>query len=503
MNKIKLLIFSKKDDNRGCLVPIESHKDVPFNIERIFYIKNMDNYPRGFHSHKLTIQVLVPLAGSFTIELTDGIKTENYHLNHDNMGLLVPRNIWLKMQDFSTDCIILVICSYRYDENEYIRNFGDFIKHNSNLKKDQEIPLFSLKQQTYELRFEVQKKFNQLLEINQFVLGTELVDFEKNFSEYNNSKYCVGISNGTSAMVSALKALNLKPEDEVIIQSNSYIAGALAIELAGLKIKIVDIDELTLNLDLDQLEANLTEKTKAVLIVYLYGTCPDMDRLMTMKDKYGFFLIEDAAQAHGSLYGSKKLGTFGEIGCFSFYPSKNLGAYGEGGCIITNNSDYDTYIRKYRNYGSIERYQWEIKGGNERMHNLQAGILKIKLNYLDEWNTKRRALAKIYDRELLKINQVQILQLNANLICNYHLYVVLVSERSQLMTFLKNNQIDTGIHYPNTFYKSTAFTELNHLNFKADLFKDKLLSLPMYPELSEEEVIKVCFYINEFYAIKC
>lgn len=362
------------------------------------------------------------------------------------------------------------------------------------------IQFMSLENQVKAIKDEVMSEIEYVIDNCQFVLGPQLEQFEKSFAEYNKSKYCVGLSDGTAAIVAALKSLNLSNDDEVIIQSNSYIAAPLAVEFCHLKIKIVDIDD-NLNMDLDELEKSINESTKVVIVVHLYGACPDMHRLMQLKQKYGFHLIEDAAQAHGSMFDSKKLGTFGDIGCFSFYPSKNLGCFGEGGCVITDNQLYYDYILKYRNYGSIERYQWDIKGNNNRLHNIQAAILNVKLKYLDDWNISRNKLAQIYNKHLYNIKDIYIPINHDLLFQNYHLYVIMVpsSHRDSLIDHLKNNNIGTGVHYPHNFYKSGAFKELNHLNFKADSTCEKLISLPIYPELSSDMVNNVCKHIQKYF----
>jgi dTDP-4-amino-4,6-dideoxygalactose transaminase len=496
MENVKLINFSKKSDKRGSLIPVESYKDVPFNIERIFYIKGMDDFPRGFHSHRKTVQVITPIAGSFDIELTDSFTTKSYHLEDDSKGLLIPLDIWLKMENFSLDCIILVICSYEYDEKEYVRNFGDFVTIQN--QKDETIRNINI-DLSVEERGKIHKKMKEIIDNNQFVLGNELKQFEQNFADYIGTQYCVGVSNGTSAMIAALKALNLSKTDEIILQSNTYIAAALA--STGYNIKIVDVDE-NLNIDLELLESSITENTKVVFVVHLYGMCPDMDRLLQLKEKYGFYIIEDAAQAHGSSYKDKKLGSFGDIGCFSFYPTKNLGSFGEGGCITTDNQEIYNYIKKYRNYGSEKKYVWEIKGANERMHNIQAAILNIKLEHLDEQNKARNKLGEIYNNTLQNITGVRIIENHNELYRNYHLYVILVEDREKLQKFLSKNHIQTNIHYPETFYKSLAFKELNHLSFKADEYKHQVLSLPMHPTLKETEVFTVCEKIKSFYRIK-
>lgn len=497
----RILQFKSNKDVRGTLTAIECHKNIPFDIKRVFYIKPHDNFPRGFHAHKECEQVLVTIQGKCDVEIKDGVNTHTYHLDADDYGLYLPINNWLKMENFSDDCIILVLCSTLYDENEYMRNYGDFLVHVDKEKKKLDIiKSFDLAENTKSIRLEINDKLSSLIDINSFVLGAEVSKFEKDFAAYNKSNYCVGLSNGTSALICALKSLNLPPDSEIIVPANTYVAAPIAIDYCNLKIKVVDIDD-SLNIDLDQLETDLTinmERTKVVLVVHLYGNCCDMDKLLELKTKYGFYLIEDAAQAHGSEFNNRKLGTFGDVGCFSFYPSKNLGSFGEGGAIVTNDINIYQTIRLLRNYGCEEKYKWLIKGSNERMHNIQAGVLNIKLKYLDTWNAKRARLAGIYNDRLGKLKNVTIPKMNATL-CNYHLYVVLVDDREDLINHLKANQIETAIHYPQTFYKSQAYKELNHLEFSADGISKSILSLPMYPELPIEKAEKVCTVMEDYY----
>lgn len=504
------IIFKKISDLRGELIEIDSINNLPFNIKRIFYIKKLEDLPRGFHAHKKCEQILVPISGSFdlNIEFKDGVKI-NKNLSNDNIGYYIPLYSWLSMENFSNNCIILVICSYKYDENEYIRNYGDYLNEIKNLKKNNEIiKNFDLTDQTKKIKMEIINKIENTIDSGEFVLGNDLINFEKNFALYNNKKYCIGLSNGTSAIKIAIKSLNINLDNtELIFQANTYIAVPIVSNELNLNFNIIDIDD-NLLLDLNKLEIFL-EKNKnnnkiyVLVLVHLYGYCVDMDKLMNLKNKYNFYLIEDTAQSHGSEYNNKKLGTFGEIGCFSFYPSKNLGSFGEGGAIITDNEEYYIYSKKYRNYGCLLKYEWEIKGSNERMHNLQAGILDVKLKYLDIWNDKRRYLANIYIKNLKDNNLIKIplLSNNINNYCNsnYHLFIIITKYRDVLKKYLEENNIQCAIHYPKPFYKSIAFKEYNNIFIeKMEELKDNLLSLPMYPELSENSVLKICECINNF-----
>jgi len=498
--------FKKVKDLRGNLIAIDSIHDLPFDIKRIFYINNVDDLPRGFHAHKKCEQILIPIQGSFDlhIELKNSEK-KIFNLNRDNYGVYIPLLSWVSMENFSSGCILMVLCSYKYDESEYIRNYGDYLEIiKKNKKETKLIKNFDLSIQTKQIKKEIMHQIENIIDSGSYTLGKELSEFENNFAKYNQSNFCIGVSNGTSALKIAFKSLNLnKSKCEILVQANTYIAVPLVADELNVHMNIIDIDE-NLLLDLNKLELYLEEnkeqdKKYVLFLVHLYGYCIDMDKLMILKEKYKFYLIEDTAQAHGATFNNKKLGSFGEVGCFSFYPSKNLGAYGEGGAIITNNKEYYNYARKYRNYGCIEKYEWEIKGFNERMHNIQAAILDIKLKYLDNWTENRRKLANIYIEHLKENKLIKLPIIHEKCKSNYHLFVIITKKRDELKKYLEKNNVQCAIHYPRPFYKSEAFQELNDLILEnMEELKDDLLSLPMYPELEEEKVVQICELINHF-----
>jgi dTDP-4-amino-4,6-dideoxygalactose transaminase len=360
-----------------------------------------------------------------------------------------------------------------------------------------------LKKQTEILKKDMINKIENIIEKNEFTMGNDVVEFEENFKKYNDSNYCIAVSNGCAALKIAIKALELK-NPKVVTQANTYVAVPLSCEELKFPYELIDIDD-NLLLDLEKLE-NYLENNKnseydiIVLVVHLYGNSVNMDKLLELKNKYDFKLIEDSAQAHGSSYNDKKLGTFGDLGCFSFYPSKNLGSFGEGGAILTNNDKYDKYCRLYRNYGMTEKYKWEIIGANERMHNIQGGVLNIKLNYLEQWNNNRIELSKIYYENIKENNDLKILKPINNCISNIHLFILIVNNRNELKKYLEKNKISCAIHYPQPFYYTDAYKHIKINNCdKMEIYKDKLLTLPMYPELEKSEVLYVCEKINEFY----
>ncbi len=342
-----------------------------------------------------------------------------------------------------------------------------------------------------------------LNEINncQFINGNAKNTFEKNFSEYIGTKYCLGVANGTDALEIAIKALNLPEGSEVIIQGNTFIATCLGATYNNLKIVFADIDYNTMMLDLDDVEKKITSNTKLIITVHLYGQSCNMNRLTDICKKNNLFLIEDCAQSHGALYNGQKLGTFGDISCFSFYPGKNLGAYGDGGAICTNNENYHIFMKKYSNLGSIIKYSHEFIGRNSRLDTVQSAILNVKLKYLDDWNQKRREKAQLYRTLLKNCSGIKINEVDNLCIPVYHLFIIKISQnREKLMDYLKENGIETIIHYPIPSHKTQAYSEYNNLVLKnTDLLSNQILSLPIYAELEDKEIEYICEKINNYF----
>lgn len=495
-----MLKFKKKSDLRGELIAIDAEFDLPFDIKRIFYIKKIDKLERGFHAHRKCVQVIVPIQGNFTLKLFDGETHKEIYLNNPNQGAIIPLYNWLSMTNFCDDCIIMVICSYKYDENEYIRDYDTFIKEVNERKKQNKILNFSLKEQTQLIKREVMKEVEEVIDNTAFVMGEKVKEFESNFSKFIGCKHTIGLSNGCAALKIAIKSLELK-NPKVLTQANTYVAVPLVCEETNTPYDIIDIDD-NLLMDLNKLETYLLNNDDdfdiIVIVVHLYGNSIDWNKLQALKKIYKFKIIEDAAQAHGSTFKDIKLGNLGDIGCFSFYPSKNLGAFGEAGAITTNNDNYAEYSKYYRNYGSLKKYEWEILGANERIDNIQGSILNIKLSYLEKWNNQRIEIANIYRKNIKNI-KVRLLESINNSKSNYHLMIILTDKRDELKKYLEDNNIMCAIHYPKPFYETNAYKNKNFQYCeKMEKYKNKLLSLPMYPELDKSSVLFICKTINNF-----
>ena len=295
-----------------------------------------------------------------------------------------------------------------------------------------------------------------------YINGPQVKEFENNFAKYIGCDYCVGLNSGTDAIKLAIKMLGLKPDDEILVQGNTFIGTVSGAAELGCKLRIIDIDPETFMIDITKIERNITEKTKAIIIVHLYGICPDMNIIMNIAKKHNLFVIEDTCQAHGAYYNNTRLGSIGDVGCFSFYPSKNLGGMGDGGAITTNNKELYDKISVLRNCGAYKKYYHKYTGVNSRLDSFQAIVLDEKLKFLDDKNELRRKNANLYFN-LLKDQKNIILPKYDKFCCPvWHLFVIKLQNeeiRNTLQNYLKNNGIETGIHYPNPLHKLEAFPE--------------------------------------------
>jgi len=357
-----------------------------------------------------------------------------------------------------------------------------------------------LKRNYLSIQKEIDKSVQKVLQKGWFILGENVEKFEKEFAEYCQARYGVGVGNGLGAIQISLMALRIGKNDEVLTAPNSAMATALAISLVGAKPIFVDINPETYNIDSLKIEAKITKKTKAILPVHLFGQSADMEAINKIAKKYNLKVIEDACQAHGANYQGRKTGSLSNIGCFSFYPSKNLGTYGEGGMILTNNKHLAEQAIRLRNYGQKTRYLFPERGINSRLDELQAAILRVKLRYLDKWNQRRRFLAKLYNQYLAN-SSVIIPQEQKDCEHIYHLYVIRTKKRNQLQRYLAKQGIQTAIHYPKPIYLQKAYQDLGLKKGTcpiAEKYSQEILSLPIYPELKESQIKKISQTILKF-----
>jgi dTDP-4-amino-4,6-dideoxygalactose transaminase len=356
------------------------------------------------------------------------------------------------------------------------------------------IPFVDLKQQYQTLAPEMDPAIHSVLERAAFVLGPETTAFETAFAAYIGVKHCVGVGSGTDALEMAIRACGIGAGDEVITVANTYIATCEAITFAGAGVRWVDCDRRTYNIDTTQIEGAITSKTKAIIPVHLYGQPADMDPIMAIARKHNLRVIEDCAQSHGATYKGKKTGTFGDVACFSFYPGKNLGAYGDAGAVATNDEEIADRVRLLRNHGQKQKYIHLIVGACHRLDNLQAAVLNVKLGHLDDWNTRRRQVARWYDEKLKGVPNVVAPYCPDDVEAVYHLYVVQVPDRDNVQKKLAADGVETGIHYPIPLHEQPAYADLGHAPEDFPVSHElgpRILSLPMFPEMTEAQVDRV------------
>lgn len=350
------------------------------------------------------------------------------------------------------------------------------------------IPFVDLKTQFHAIKPEIMTAIEGVLESCQFTLGKEVATLENEFATYSGNSIGCAVNSGTSALHLALLAAGVGPGDEVITVPFTFVATVSAIHYTGAKTVFVDIDPMTYTMAPDALEAAITPRTKAIMPVHLYGQPADMDPINAIAKKHGLVVIEDAAQAHGAEYNGRRVGSLGDLACFSFYPGKNLGAYGEAGMVVTGNPDYARTIRMLRDWGAEKKYHHELKGFNYRMEGIQGAVLRVKLRYLEGWTENRRAAAARY-RDLLQGSAYAAPYERNNARHVYHVYAIRTKARAALQNWMDQKGVQTGIHYPTPVHLLPAFRDLG---YEAGQFPHseaaaaEVLSLPMYPELTPE-----------------
>lgn len=354
-------------------------------------------------------------------------------------------------------------------------------------------------------RFEetFQKKFEHFLDSGRYILGAEVETFEADFASYCGTKYCLGASNGLDALTLIFKAYIelgiLKPNDEVLVPANTYIASILSVIHSGLKPIFVEPDEQTFNISVEEIKKHINNKTKAVLVVHLYGQLATMEAINDVAKEYNLLVIEDAAQAHGAIDNNgKKAGNLGHAAAFSFYPSKNLGALGDAGAITTQDKQLAEMIVQLRNYGSLEKYSNNYKGFNNRLDEIQAAMLSIKLPFLDKDNARRREIANRYLNEITN-ESIQLPYYDESENHVFHVFVVRVLERDNFAAFLKKNNIGYLIHYPKPPHRQMALQEYSHLQLPlTETIHEQVISIPISPVMTDEEVTQIINLLNAY-----
>jgi dTDP-4-amino-4,6-dideoxygalactose transaminase len=365
------------------------------------------------------------------------------------------------------------------------------------------IPILDLKVQYAAIKDEITRAINKVCESQAFALGPAVAEFEKNVAEYCNIKHAIGVSSGTDALLVSLMALGIKPGDEVITTPFSFFATAGCIVRVCARPVFVDVDPDSYNIDPALIEEKITEKTRAIIPVHLFGQLARMEDVTEIAQRHNLAVIEDAAQAIGASRSGTLAGNFGDCGCFSFYPTKNLGGFGDGGLVTTNSDSLADDIRTLRDHGQKPRYFYKVIGGNFRLDGIQGAVLNVKLKYLDEWNDKRRQNAALYD-SLFAGSTVGTPEIDSGNVSIYHQYTITVPGRDELQKYLAANDIGSAVFYPKPLHLQDCFKELGYKQGDmpvAERLCNEVLSLPVYPELSRQEIEYVAGTVLKFYGI--
>lgn len=365
------------------------------------------------------------------------------------------------------------------------------------------IPFVDLKAQYKSIKSEIDKAVKGCIEEGIFIKGKAVSDFETAFADYLGADYCLGCGNGTDALEIILASLHIGPGDEVIVPALTWISTAEAVNNVGAEPVFADVNINTYNIDYNKIEGLITKKTKAIIPVHLYGCPAEMHEITSIAEKYGLFVVEDCAQAHGAEYFGKKVGSFGIASAFSFFPSKNLGAFGDGGAIVTNNKELYETARKISNHGQLKtKHEHFIIGRNSRLDSLQASILKVKLVHLDNWNLKRNKIVRLYKKRLIENKEIILPEPLVNTNHVFHLFVIRCQNRGHMSDVLDEKRISWAVHYPKPLPFLEAYKYKKHILSEfpvASRITSEIISLPMYPELTESQVNFICDQILEKY----
>ena len=353
------------------------------------------------------------------------------------------------------------------------------------------VPFIDFSEQYNEIKDEIFTGLEEVFKKGNYILGQPEKDFESEFASYCGAAYGVGVNSGTDALHMAMRAIGVGPQDEVIVPAFTFIATVLAVSYTGAKPVMVDVQDSTYNMDPKKFEESITKNTKAVIVVHLYGQPADMDEILSIAKKHNIAVVEDACQAHGTSYKGKKVGSIGDLGCFSFYPTKSLGAFGDGGMVTTDNKEIYEKILMLRDYGRTDRYNHAFKGYNTRLDTVQAVILSAKLKRLDSWNSMRAKMADLYIKLLDDKKEIIVPVTKEDRIHIYQTFVVRVPNRDKILDAMKEKGVGVLIHYPIPLHLQEAYKDLGYKNGDFSISEEvgnSILSLPMFPHISEEQV---------------
>ena len=509
-----IIDLPRRIGENGCLTEVENTSVVPFDIKRVYYIYDLPaDTGRGGHSHYECESLLVAVSGSFDVTLHDGCKQKTVTLDRPYKALYRRKGIWSTLSNFSSGAVCLSINSEKYDEADYVRDFADFMRLTSGKcgRGKPRYPFLDLATVNAPYMEALQKAACEVIRSGYYVGGPQVEALEQKMCEVCQTPYAVAVSNGLDALRLMLRGYmemgRLAPGDEVIVPADTYIATVLAVTDNGLKPVFVDTELDTFNISAAAIEAAITPRTKAVLLVHLYGRVCWEEDMNEIAKKHNLLILEDTAQAIGAMsantgiFGAYAAGGLGHASGMSFYPTKNVGALGDAGIVTTHDAELARLVRSLRDYGRSGTYANEYKGLNCRMDPIQAAMLMVKLPYLEQENNHRRRLADIYDEMITNAlvvkpkNDCNDFQLNPV----WHQYVIMVKDRERFREYLLSHGVETGVHYPIPPHKQQCYSEYNHLSMpNAERIAEEVVSLPISTCTSEQDAHEISEIINNW-----
>ncbi|HEY8004657.1 MAG TPA: DegT/DnrJ/EryC1/StrS family aminotransferase [Phenylobacterium sp.] len=490
----------------GILGVAEVSKHIGFPVHRAYYIRDVPaGESRGAHGHKALRQCFLCLRGSVSLSITRGGRTQTVRLERPSQAAVVAAGCWRDLSDFSEDSVIIVLVSEEYDEADYIRDYDDFVSWEVGEDAVVSVPYLDLARSARAFGPETELAMRRVVQSGHLIGGPEVASFEQRFAAYCGAGHMVGLGNGLDALVMALRAWGIGPGDEVIVPAHTFVATSLAVDEIGATQVLVDVEPDTGLMDVTQVAALVTERTRAIVPVHLYGHPVDMDGLRKAIGRRDIKILEDAAQAHGARYKRRRCGGLGDAAAFSFYPTKNLGALGDGGALVTSDAEMAAATRMAANYGSREKYRHEMLGRNSRLDPLQAAVLAAKLERLDGWNARRSQLALRYFRGLADVRGLELPGVRAWAEPVWHVFPIRApGVRDELIAFLNARGVGTNIHYPTPVHLQPCYAgRWREGDFPvAEALAKSLLSLPLDPTHTDREIDFVIARVREFFGLE-
>lgn len=521
INDCKILELPTDTASPGRLTEVKNAECEVMDVKRVFYLFDVPSAAtRGGHSHFVDKQLIVAVSGSFTVVVDDGVSRREFMLNRPNQGLYIPQGIWRELKDFSTGSISMVLTSEAFQESDYVREYDRFI----DLTKPKRtapgsIPVINLLRENEMFGLNrISGAISAVVQSGRYVGGAEVERFEKSLAEITGTSYAVGVSNGLDALRLIFKSYielgRLRPGDEVIVPANTYIASVLAVTDAGLTPVFCEPDPETLNLDSQAVESLITPRTRAILVVHLFGRACWDDTMRRISLRHNLIVVEDNAQAIGASCSVPGIsvsnisennaergfntGNLGHAAAFSFYPTKNIGALGDAGAVTTNDAELAGTVRALANYGSYTRYKNTFRGYNCRLDPVQAAVLRLKLGLLSEICRRRREVAAMYDR-LITNPLVRKPLISSPDRSVWHQYVVRVADRDRFRAFLAEHGISTDVHYPTPPHRQECYRQYSGLDLPVtEEIARSCVSLPVSATITDAEITTVAEAINKF-----